>query len=749
LSYGSRVRALAIVGMLAATASAGPDGPHPRMLLGDVRTHWQAQAKLEHGPVVGAIALCDDARTTREHDRAVYQGSEWTKVLQACLVAWAATDGKQHAQTAIKYMTALLDDLDEVGDDKGGDTAAQRDSGYAIRNLGPYTALAYDWLYDQLSPQLRAKARARWKAWLAWYAKSGYRAGTPGSNYHAGYLLSATTIAIAEAGEPGADALWRDVTAMWTKDMAAAFGEEGVLAGGDWPEGWQYGPLSVAEIALGARLMRAAGVDVPGASHWLTAVLRHHVYSLSPSDRMFAGADAEPEVANLEPGVLGLDAVALGDATPDDKRWARGELSRLALVDRDWLLYDALAGVGDKPVLPPRAQWPTWYVATGTGTLFARTRWDDQAMWFVVECHATIDTDHRHPDAGNFVLSRGKDDVIADPSPYGTQSTLTSNAPTVASAHLPNDYIPSQGYWSERTGFDFATQRASGLVAARCDYADQYKFQDRKSDVPMARRDLVMVPANEGRDAIVVVIDRADTGAAKRGMYLRFRTPGKLALAGATATATVGASKLVVSGDGKPTIGTPTLKDCFKDGTVRGTCDAARFPVTDYRVEIAGPTPSAVHVIAAVDAKAGAPATTPLSGEGWAGVALPSAAIVWRAATTDTFSYRAPAGVTHVVFDAPEKDGKATVVATLDGKDCAVTVTAGGDTAARPVIVKLDAQCKLAADAEAPASSALGTRPSRSARSPRSGCCGAQAAPGSSFAMSVVVFAFVVRRRRR
>src|SRR5690606_31888924 len=114
----------------------------------------------------------------------------------------------------------------------------------------------------------------------------------------------------------------------------------------------------------------------------------------------------------------------LGDATPQDKAWARGELVRLGLVDLDWFLYDALAAVGDKPVPPPRATWPTWYVAANTGTLYARTRWDESAVWLVTECHAAIDTDHRHANAGTFALSRGRDDVIVDPSPYGSFSTL-------------------------------------------------------------------------------------------------------------------------------------------------------------------------------------------------------------------------------------------------------------------------------------------------------------------------------------
>ena len=733
---------------VAHAAPPAPSGPHPRIILNDVRAAWHAQASAEHGPVKGAIALCDDARATQEHERAVYQGSEWSKVLQACLVAWAATDSNDHAQTAIKYMTALLDDLDQLGDGKGGDAAARRDDGYAIRNLAPYTALAYDWLYDKLTPMQRDHAKARWKAWLDWYAEKGYRHDDAGSNYHAGYVIGATLIAIAIGSDD--PQLWSRVAdTLWGKELIPAIAEGGVLDGGDWPEGWQYGPLSVAEISLGARAMRGAGVQIPNVEPWLSAVLRHYIYALSPGDRVFAGEDTESETPNVEPSVLVFDAVALGDASPDDKRWARGELSRLQLADRDALLYDALAGVGDRPQLAPRTKWPTWYVAPGSGTLFARTRWDDAATWFVAKCHASIDLDHRHPDAGNFVVSRGKDDVIVDPSPYGTRSTLTGNAPTVLSPHLPASYKPSQGYWGERTGWDFATQRASGVVAARCDYADQYKFQERPSDIAMARRDFVLVPSVDGKDAQLVVIDRATASS----MNLRFRTPGTLALAGTNASATVGGTKLAIDGKDPATIGgPPSDKDCFKDEDHKGSCTAARFPVTDYRVEVGGPSPATVHVIAAVASSAAVPKAEPLGATGVHLSGLRDAVVMWRASETGPFTYSAPkaAAMEHVILDAPEQDGKATVTAKPDGDRCAVSITAGGDVAARPLIVTIDNSCKVLADPEAPAASAIRSRPSRAgdAHSARAGCCGAEAAPGSSAAMAGVVLALVLGRRR-
>ncbi len=747
---------------IAAAAPPEPSGAHPRMLLdAKVKAAWKAQAGEARGPVVGAIAMCHNGGNSREHDRALYQGSEWAKTLQACLVAWAATDRPEYAATAIKFFTALLDDLDTVGDRQGGDRAASRDNGYAIRNLGPYTALAYDWLHDApgMTPALRQRARQRWAAWLTWYRKHGYRARNAGTNYQAGYLAAATLVAVAQAGEAAEEdgpRLWAFVAdELWGKDMAAALATGGILDGGDWPEGWQYGPLAVAEYALSARIARAAGIRVDGVEPWLASVFRRHVYGLSPADRVYPGGDTEDEQANIAPHVLTLGAIALGDASAEDKRWARGELGRLHLADRDFFLFDALANIGDQPALAPRSAWPTWYLAAATGTIYARTRWDDQAVWFIAECQHGLEVDHRHPNAGNFVLTRGKDDVLVDPSPYGSLSTLTTNAPTVASAQFPADYIPSQAAWSEKTRWEWATQTRSGVVAARCDYADQYKFQHRPSDVAQASRDLVMLPSSDGTDAAVIVVDRASTDAEQRAMFLRFRVPNGLALDGDVATTTIGASKLVIRSvsrsSGKPMIGRTSLKDCFGRGTPKGKCDASRFPVSDFRIEIAGPEPRAAHVLVASDGK---PSTaTPISGDGWAGVRITGpreAVVVWPSTPAGPLRYRAATG-THVILDAPQVAGRATITASRDGDACAVEVTPGGSFAASPAIITLDQACAVTADPASPsAASALGAKPPapNNGRATRTGCCDAQNPPGSPIAMTAIVLGLVLRQRR-
>jgi hypothetical protein len=744
-----------------------PSGPHPRIVLdAKLRAEWKASLDKGRGPLVGAVTLCDDDRNNHDHDGSGYKGSEWAKMLQACLVAWAATDKPEYAAASIKYFTALLDDLEKIGDGKGGDNATSNDSGYPIRNLAPYTAVAYDWLHDApgMTPQLRARARQRWAAWLGWFKDKGYHPRDPGSNYHAGYLLAATLIAVAQGGEAAEErgpALWKRVAdEMWGKDMAAALSSGGVLDGGDWNEGWQYGPLSVAEYALAARVGKANGLPIAGIAPWLSSVLRRHIYALTPTDRLWAGGDLEDEHAYMAPQVLVLAAIAIGDAGPDDKKWAKGELSRLKLTDKDWLLYDALATVGDPPARVPREAWPTWYQATATATVFSRTAWDDHAIWFVAACAQTAGLDHRGPNAGNFVLSRGDADLIVDPSPYGSLSTLTGNAPTVVSRHLPPNYIPSQGAWSQDNAWVWATKTRGGVVAARCNYADSYRFQDRKADIDEALRDFVLLPSPDGHDASLVVLDRAATGDAAGKMYLRFRVPAELAIdAAGTGTATIKDARLAITGGRGATVGKTALKDCFQPGTPRGNCDAARFPVTDYRVELPGPTPRALHVIDATAAGAAAK-HAPIAGDGWSGVQLESpraAVVVWPTKANSTFTYRAPkakpgAPITHVVLDAPATSGKASVTAKPDGDACAVTVAPGGALSATPVIVTLDEACAVTADPEAPSGVSAEGKPApirAPSSSRRGGCCAAQSTPGSPLAMSAAVAVLLLRRRRR
>jgi hypothetical protein len=764
--------ACAAIALAAVPAAAQPEpsGPHPRILHADVKAAWKKLASSRDNPIARAMRRCDEVgSSTGRFETDNYMGFEWGGYLQACLIGWTATGKDAHAKTAMKYFVAILDDLKRVGDGAGGDSSVHRDSGYAMRMIGPMAALGYDWLHDHplMTDAIRKRARQRFKAWTDWYLKDGYRARGPGNNYQAGYLIGATFMAIAQGGEAGADGarLWKHVVDdLWNTDMKRVLAKGGYLDGGDWGEGWQYGPLSIVEYAVAARAMTDVGVEVPRIREWLDGVVYRHVHALNPSDRVFVGGDTGDEQPYLAPATMTLAAVLIGDASPDAKAWAAGELVRLRLEGDDafaWYAAVAAAGV-PKPVDVPRDKWPTWYVARGTSTLYARTRWGKSGVWTAMQCTATLDLDHHHANAGNVVLSRGGDDLIVDPSPYGTLSTLTSNAPTVESAHLPPDYKPGQAWWSKKTRFLWAHQTTRGVVATRCDYADQFAFQERPSDVPAAMRDMVLVPWDDGGDATLVVIDTAKSGDNARGLHLRFRSLGALKLSGDVATATIGDTELSIrklrSSSGTPVVARSTKKDCFGEGTKRGNCDAARFPVTDVRLVVDGPAMSAIHVIDAT-ARGKAPKASLVGDAVWLDRGDRGAAIV----AGETKPYTVPAKPSlHVIPSAASATGA------KSGSDCTITPTAGKSV----LVISVDDACTVTADPILTGGPTLvgddgstgtgtgngdgtgngtgnGTGGSGHGdpTGPRSGCCGAQASPDSSLALTVLVLAFLVRRR--
>jgi len=101
------------------------------------------------------------------------------------------------------------------------------------------------------------------------------------------------------------------------------------------------------------------------------------------------------------------------------------------------------------------------------------------------------------------------------------------------------------------------------------------------------------------------------------------------------------------------------------------------------------------------------------------------------------------------VLDGPDK---AKVTAKPEGAGCAVSIASGGDLTP-PLVIALDAQCKITPDPEAatgvPVEHTL-TKPTTShPRASRAGCCGAQTGPASPIATGALVLGLFMWPRRR
>jgi hypothetical protein len=715
-----------------ALGQSAPSGPHPRIWL-DTATlsGLSAEASGPNGPMSRARARCHAARTSPgQYSSGGWQGFEFVTTLSSCLVAWKAANDADDLTTAIQYWKVLLDDYHEVGDAAGGDDVVSHDSGYAMRTFAPYSALAYDWLHDApgVDAALLSHARDRFAAWMNWYEEHGYLPHMPGANYQAGYVFAATLIAIAEGGEAGAtgDAHWatvRDI--LWGKDMKQALEADGVLGGGDWPEGWEYGSLSVAEYALAARALSENGLEVPGAGDWADALARRFRHSLTPATRrMFVGGDTDVHTANMAPPSGPLIAVIAGPAGTESKSWAAKWRSELD-VDDENPLFDALASARQVAPADFPSDAPRHHRAGGTGSFYVRSDWSPAASWSVLGCSRRVVADHQHNDAGNWVLSRGADDLVVDPSPYGSLSTLSSNAPAVDSDVMPSGYSPSQGDWGETTGFRWARQLASGTSVARCEYSDQFRFDEKPSDVTTAIRDFVWVPV--AGNVTLVLLDRVVTGDADRALHLRVRTPTTLMLEGDVARASVGASALFVRRL-EPESGQASVREMPKasecEASQRDSCDGSRLDAgMEYLLDVPGPVADAVHVIDALEVGATVPTARSDAGEGYRTVSFERSGKGVVVVTSDTasaagdsFGYRTAAGgdALHVVLDVPSgSNGLVDVASVRQGSECVVDVTphdgATGGYDGRPLIVGLTADCSVLAQGEEPSGGAGGS----------------------------------------
>ncbi len=708
LLAASFVTGLAAVVAPAAAAPAPPTGPHPRILLNKATLDaLKAKAAVSGSATQKTIARCDAtiASPSRYSD-GVYTGYGWAFNGSACALAFQLTGKTTYRDQAVKYLNALLNDRDQMGDGRGGDGVTDFDTGYPLRHHGTFTALLYDWLPG--APGVDAtRTRARLKVWIDKYTREGYLRDVPGGNYHAGYVSAKTFTAIALAGEdPAATAYYTDaVDNLFGKQIGGVgLGPNGTMLDGDWPEGWEYAPFSMMGYGLAWRALRDQGVSLPQVDQFFDDIVPLYRHTFTPNKKFgWAGGDWGTNDLYATLSRRGVVASMLAGKSPTSAAWGASLLADGALGEIDeCLACEALAESRNAaPVDYVSTKPATFYLARGTRNLYARSSWDAEAFWTVFSSAPRLGPDHQHIDASNFAFARGADHLIVDPSPYGSLSTLTSNAITVDSKTVGADYQPGQSAQSQAE-LPWARGFESGVVAARAELSKAFISKEGKTDVPFARRDYAFLPDGE-----VIVIDRARTDDPARGMALRFRSLAALTLDASGAKGTTGASQLVLHAvarsGGAPEVRKIPRREC--SGSRYGLCDGARYPVDEYRVKLPGPSAFAVHVFdGTATGEAGATTTditkvdaknTGVLGvelvRGGRTVMVASSAKDGVAGAELTYLATGDAEARHIVFDAPEADGKSNVVASPEGAKCAIKISAGAAFQGRPLVFRVAA----------------------------------------------------------
>lgn len=744
------VEVMGAQGVARAADPAPPAGPHPRLFLtSKVLTALGQLAKTPGTATANFASTCSETVTNAKDytTRGGADGNNWPRAAVACAFAYMVDPQPMYAQQAIKYWVASMEDDQTLGDKLGctagvdpnwqtwnGITAAPKviltvthDTGYPIRWYAPFIALTYDWLHDApgVSEALRAQTRVCLQSWVDYYTKSGYHNTEAGSNYNAGFVFGKTLAAIALAGENGAnsDRLWSETINDLFQKLLVGEGlsgspdtvgaPAGVMLGGDWGEGWQYGPLSVLEYALATRAVEEAGVPLPEMDAWTNSLIVRYVQATVPHlDGHYAGGDFEATdrvYAWPNAGILG--AVLAGPSSDRAAAWARSMMTAQKLAGvKTPHIGDVLAEARD--VTPEDYQMqtpaaPLWYLARGTRVLYVRSAWGPDAFWAAFTSSPQINADHHHFDASSFVFTRAGDHLIIDPSTYGCRSTLPTNAMTADSTVVTGKYAPSQTPWGHGD-LPWARATAPAVYAARADVAKAFDFSGKPSDIAYARREWAFLPEGE-----IVTIDRVNTGDAGRSMYVNFHTNtnGTLKMDGVVAVGTVGASQVaihpVVLSGGSPAMAKPMVgENCYD-----GTCSNVRIPVDEYSVKVPGPFAVAIHVIdglGATEERAQVGSLNDMNYDpmhentGVIGAAvfrgMKQSYVVASSAQDGmpiaSMTYSVPGGSSgrHVVYDAPEDgDGKSMVTAAVAGDRCSVSIVPGAGFAGHPLMFQVGA----------------------------------------------------------
>lgn len=276
-------------------------------------------------------------------------------------------------------------------------------------------------MYDQFSVSERALIAKIATQWVDWYRTNpgAYAKSHPVQNYYAGYLQGIALTSVALAGD-SADA-GRFLTLLRTNLVNEVPLMNQRLAGGDWAEGWNYGPYSTLELSLVNTLLRDLGEDWSADFDWLQSLPRSLTYMVSPdfSETRSFGEFSGNYAHKTSPATLAV----LSTTTRDGAYAYRLYTSMNANPNNDFqdlphdtfyeMIFAAPAGSATADV----NSLPLSYMNAGTGRFFSRSSLTDSSAWFVSAENMSLSFDHYGYSNGDVRLYHGNTCLVC-PSAY-------------------------------------------------------------------------------------------------------------------------------------------------------------------------------------------------------------------------------------------------------------------------------------------------------------------------------------------
>ncbi|WP_437318389.1 hypothetical protein [Sorangium sp. So ce385] len=516
-----------------------------------------------------------------------------------------------YAARARKILLHIVDRVNK-GDPKDPFNHPKFSTGDRARWAGESFGLTVDWIYGYLSPQDKAAIRPVFLRWAEEQLRSSTtshdhpepagKLNDPAllkeprkrryavNNYFTSHMrnLALLSLAFDEADDPPAPNhkgtyprlrdYFANVTGAWLYMTDSVLRND--ARGGAPPEGFQYGPATLAYVTQTLLAIQTAGeadpakwgpqVHLDGNPFW-HEFIPAHLHSLSPAapagrigpthEAAWTGDGQRYEYTDhIDPfAALGLHAQNGGNAERlNALRWmaihagpggaaglARRARSQLGQVHkRHSILYFLLL---DPSVTPtdPRPSVPLTHYGPGMGQVFARTSWGPEAAWFQFQL-GWEHIDHQHGDGLSFGFYRGGEWLTKERIGYGAFFGNSEQHNTLAVENDRNrrhDDPNRGGLWQRGSQWPLVHTHDPRVLAKS--FAQDYVYvlgdatplynsdYEDIHDVTHVSRSLVWLKPDH-----LVIYDRAATG--KEGRFKRFflQTPSAAQIAGKLATVT-------------------------------------------------------------------------------------------------------------------------------------------------------------------------------------------------------------------
>ena len=318
-----------------------------------------------------------------------------------------------------------------------------RDSGYGVRFYAAAMSIGYDWLFGALDSGLRARVAAAITRWLGDFRRAGFERSFPQGNYFAGYYAADAYAAIALAGDTTTgtqllDDWWHRVQGRLVQPYYAAN-----LAGGGWPEGWNYGPIASVNMSLPAVAARTAtGTDIVHGGHpygfpvanprFLLYFTWPNMTTLEDSSALYSGDNpsrAAPWLVTTEAGILSALHDPFAARFHSYARAAR-RAQPGGQLGGDWDLWENLLFWNDRAPERPYTALPRSYHARGIEMAAVRSDWSRSAVWAAFKSGPYIN----YPENGEEYFDKGSLSILNGNRPLlvNANGALLRNTPGTA-----------------------------------------------------------------------------------------------------------------------------------------------------------------------------------------------------------------------------------------------------------------------------------------------------------------------------